>query len=84
RQMTALLETLVPLQEALGELHDVDVRLQWLGQLAAQGAPAVREAARALLPEVQEERRRCAGETAREVQRWRTERLPRALRRLLG
>ena len=83
RKMTALLEALVPLQEGLGDLHDVDVRLEWLGQLAARGTPAQREAARALLAEAQEQRRRCAGETAREVQRWRTERLARALRRLL-
>jgi CHAD domain-containing protein len=83
RRMEALLEALVPLQELLGELHDADVRLGLLEGFAAKGTAAERTAARALQERVREERAERAARTARELQRWHTERLTRGLRQLL-
>ncbi|NOK01928.1 MULTISPECIES: CHAD domain-containing protein [Myxococcus] len=83
RTLDALLEMLVPLQDGLGELHDADVRLELFERLAAESAPRERKSARALLPLVREERTKRAAEIAREVQRWRTEEIPKRLRRML-
>lgn len=83
RGMEALLEALVPLQELLGELHDSDVRLGLLGGFAAKGTASERTAARELLERVHEERAGRAARTARELQRWQTERLTRGLLQLL-
>ncbi|MCY1017064.1 CHAD domain-containing protein [Pyxidicoccus sp. MSG2] len=84
RTMDAMLEVLVPLQDGLGELHDADVRLELFERLAAEAAPTERKAARALLPQVQDERAVLAKELAREVQRWHSEEIPRRLRRMLA
>ncbi len=84
RTLDALLEVLVPLQDGLGELHDADVRLELFERLAAESPPRERKSARALLPLVREERTKHAAEIAREVQRWRTEEIPRRLRRMLA
>ncbi|KFA89854.1 CHAD domain-containing protein [Archangium violaceum] len=83
RRMEAMLETLVPLQELLGELHDSDVRLGLLEGFAAKGTAAERTAARTLQEHVREERAERAALTARELQRWHAERLARGLRKLL-
>jgi CHAD domain-containing protein len=84
RTMDALQELLVPLQEGLGELHDADVRLEIFERLAAEAAPRERKAARALLSIVRDERAKRAAEIARELQRWRSEEIPRRLRRMLA
>ena len=83
RKMEAVLEALVPLQEVLGALHDADVRLVMLGQLATVGAPIERAAARLLRERVPDERAACAARLAREIERWRAEKLARGLRLML-
>ncbi|OJH38899.1 CHAD domain-containing protein [Cystobacter ferrugineus] len=83
RRMQSLLEALVPLQELLGELHDADVRLGLLEGFAAEGTATERTAARHLLERVRDERAERAAHTARELQRWRAEKLARGLRQLL-
>lgn len=83
RRMEALLEALVSLQELLGELHDADVRLGLLEGFTAEGTSTERTAARALLERVRDERAGHAARTARELQRWHSEKLARGLRRLL-
>jgi CHAD domain-containing protein len=53
---TALLASLRPLQDALGDLHDVDVRLDWLGRLELDVSEAQRERearAKALVREIE-------------------------------
>lgn len=84
RTLDALLEVLVPLQDALGELHDADVRLELFERLAAEAPPRERKASRALLPVVRDERAKCAATIARELQRWHAESIPRRLRRMLA
>jgi CHAD domain-containing protein len=53
-----LLAALAPLQETLGELHDVVVRVERLSELAARGGEAEQRAALRLLAGVQRERGR--------------------------
>lgn len=84
RTVDALLEVLVPLQDALGELHDADVRLEQFERLAAEAPPRERKAARALLSMARDERAGCAATIARELQRWHAESMARRLRRMLA
>ncbi|MET0405834.1 MAG: CHAD domain-containing protein [Cystobacter sp.] len=75
-----LLKALKPLQETLGELHDADVRLEWLQDFALRGPAARRAAARRLLKDVREERARHAGHASREFEDWREKKRGRDLR----
>jgi CHAD domain-containing protein len=54
----ALLGALEPLQEVLGDLHDVDVRIERLRDLAVRGDRAERKAARKLLDPLEAERKK--------------------------
>jgi CHAD domain-containing protein len=76
----ALLKALKPLQQTLGELHDADVRLQWLQDFALRGPTARRTAARRLLHDVREERARLAAHTHHELENWRERKRGRELR----
>jgi CHAD domain-containing protein len=84
RTMDALLEVLVPLQDALGGLHDADMRLELFERLAAEATPRERKAARALLPIIRDERAKYAATLARELRRWHAEAIARRLRRMLA
>jgi CHAD domain-containing protein len=76
-----VLEELVPLQERLGALHDADVRVERLADLAEAGPARARATARHLLEEVRRDRTRQEGELRRELERWRAEDLAAALAR---
>jgi CHAD domain-containing protein len=77
----ALLATLEPLQERLGDLHDADVRAERLEALARTASTEAQDAARALLEEVRHERERGARALVQDLQRWRDDDLVGALRR---
>jgi CHAD domain-containing protein len=68
-----LLAELVPLQERLGELHDTDVRVARLGELASRGDAVEAELARGLLESVRTDRARQEHELEAELTRWRDE-----------
>lgn len=72
-----LLGALVPLQEALGDLHDADVRIARLGRLARRGAVLDRRAAARLLDLLVPQRERLAVAVVAELDRHeRAERAP--------
>lgn len=83
RGAEAVLGILVPFQQTLGALHDADVRLQWLEAHAAHVSPTVRSAVARLRSRVDAERAEQARHLVRELERWRAEKLGRALRRVL-
>ena len=84
REMKTLQKELEPLQEVLGELHDADVRLDLLEHLATKARGARRTAARELLERVRGERETQATHTARELERWHSERVTHGLKQLLA
>src|SRR5437660_405807 len=71
KQSKKLLGQLVPLQEMLGDLHDMDVRIALLGVMRASGLRRSERARRA----------RLAQQLLRELQRWQKKNLVHHLRR---
>ncbi len=80
----AILEALAPLQEALGDLHDCDVRLPVVERFLARATPLEQPGAVALLRHSLKERDVRASELACVLGNWRRERVTGSLRRLLG
>jgi CHAD domain-containing protein len=78
-----LVKALTPLQETLGDLHDADVRLVWLEELAAGARSEERAAALALLDDVREERERLSSELVDRLSPWRKKHTARRHRRRL-
>lgn len=80
----AILEALAPLQEALGELHDCDMRLPVVERFLARTTPLEQPGGVALLRHSLKERDIRAAELGSVLGYWRRERLTGSLRRLLG
>ncbi len=83
QDMDWLLGALVPLQEGLGHLHDLDVRREMLEHFISDGSSSQRDAARKLLKEVSEERDEHAFEVEDALKNWQARKRFWQLKRLL-
>ncbi|MFN7135005.1 MAG: CHAD domain-containing protein, partial [Myxococcales bacterium] len=81
RRVDVVLDTLVPFQQLLGELHDVQVRAELLRRTVGSRGRSAQ--VKALLTRVEEAQLQLAAESSAELDRWQKARVAKALRRTL-